>query len=75
MITPVEVRAVVEAGHVIEEYPDDPRGLSGLVLGEGDRGRPIHVVCAPRDDFLAVITAYIPAEDEWEPGFKVRKRQ
>ena len=74
MITLAEVRAVVKTGDVIEDYPDDPRGHSCLMLGWGESGQAIHVVCAPREDFLAIITAYVPSEDEWERDFKVRRR-
>lgn len=74
MIAPTEVRAVVEQGEVIEDYPDDPRGRSCLMLGYGDHGRPIHVVCAPRDDYLAIITAYLPDPAEWSAGFRFRRK-
>ena len=74
MITTAEVRAVIEQGEVIEDYPEDPRGHSCLMLGYGDGGRPLHVLCAPKEDYLAVITAYIPAENEWSDDFKVRAK-
>ena len=74
MITTAEVREVIERGEVIEDYPEDTRGRSCLLLGHGDSGRPIHVVCAPKGDYLAVITAYIPDEKEWAEGFKVRRK-
>jgi hypothetical protein len=32
-----------------------------------------HVVCAPRGDYLAIITAYLPEPGEWQPGFRERK--
>ena len=32
---------------MVEDYPDDSRGHSCLMLGFGKGGRPIHVVCAP----------------------------
>ena len=72
MIRRVEVRQVIEEGEVIEDYPTDARGHSCLLLGAGVEGRPIHVVCSPKDDFLAVITAYLPDEQEWLDDFKVR---
>jgi hypothetical protein len=43
-------------------------------MGKGAGGRSIHVICAPKDEYLAIITAYIPTLDDWEEGFKVRKR-
>jgi hypothetical protein len=67
-----EVRQVVERGSIIEEYPNDPRGHSCLMLGFGIDRRPIHIVCAPKDDFLAVITAYLPDSREWSDDFRKR---
>jgi len=29
-------------------------------------GRPVHVVCTPKEDYLAIITAYIPSMEEWD---------
>ena len=72
MITAREVRQVVERGSIIDEYPDDPRGHSCLMLGFGIDRRPVHIVCAPKDDFLAVITAYLPDSREWSDDFRKR---
>jgi hypothetical protein len=74
MITASEVRSVVEDGQVIEDYPEDQRGHSCLMLGYGTGNRPIHVVCSPKDGYLAVITAYIPDMRQWEKDFKTRKK-
>jgi len=71
MIEPDEIREAVLTGEVIESYPDDPRGMSCLVLHIGEH-RAIHVVCAPRPDFLAIITAYLPAPEQWTSDFRVR---
>jgi hypothetical protein len=49
------------------------RGHSCLLLGSGDGDRPIHIVCSPKPDYLAVITAYIPQPDQWSADFKERK--
>lgn len=72
MITTVEVRNVIATGEVIEDYPDDPRGPSCLILGYGQEGRPIHVVCSPKPDFLAIITAYLPSPNDWSDNFRLR---
>jgi hypothetical protein len=69
MIRRVEVRLVIEQGAVIEDYPTDARGHNCLLLGAGDGGRPVHVVCAPKDDCLAVVTAYLPDQDKWSDDF------
>ena len=73
MITTGEVRSVVEGGEIIEEYPGDPRGRSFLMLGYGEGGRPVHVVCSPKKDYLAIITAYLPDAREWSHDYRVRK--
>jgi hypothetical protein len=72
MITTTDIRRVIEAGEIIEDYPDDGRGHSCLMLGFADK-RPLHVVCAPKDDYLAIITAYLPSDQEWESGYRKRK--
>jgi len=74
LISTREVRQVIEKGSIIEDYPDDLRGSSCLMLGFGEEGRPIHVVCAPREDYLAVITVYIPDSGEWSNDFKRRTK-
>ncbi|MBI5014322.1 MAG: DUF4258 domain-containing protein [Deltaproteobacteria bacterium] len=74
MISSDEIRTVIVAGELVEDYPDDPRGHSCLLLGHGTEHRPIHVVCAPRTDYVAIITAYLPASDEWDEGFRVRRQ-
>jgi hypothetical protein len=74
MITVQEVRSVVLRGEIIENYPEDERGHSCLMLGTGELGRAVHVVCAPKDDYLAVITAYLPEKQEWSPDFRTRRK-
>ncbi len=74
MITPQEVEKVVMTGELVEDYPHDSRGHSCLLLGLGDGDRAIHVVCSPKEDYLAVITAYLPDTAQWLPGFR-RRRQ
>lgn len=69
-----DIRQVLDAGEVIQEYPDDLPYPSRLVLGW--RGsRPIHVVVANDMDNreIVVITVYEPDPAEWEPDFR-RKR-
>ena len=73
MITVQDVRRVVLRGEIIEDYPEDARGHSCLMLGVGAEGRKIHVICAPKADYLAIITAYVPETDEWDSEFRVRR--
>jgi hypothetical protein len=74
MISPEEVRNVIEQGEIIEDYPVDQRGHSCLISYYSLEGRPLHVVCAPKVDYLAVITAYIPSAEEWEENYTKRKK-
>lgn len=74
-ITVADVREVLESGEVIEAYPDDTPYPSRLVLGW--RGvRPIHVVAAENrnTDETIIITTYEPGADQWEAGFRRRRR-
>ena len=75
MIGKMEIRRVISEGEIIEDYPDDVRGHSCLLLGWGENDRVIHVVCAPKEDYLTIITAYPPDPDEWTNGFKERSRK
>jgi Domain of unknown function (DUF4258) len=72
MITTKDVEQAIFTGDVIEDYPEDTRGHSCLILGYGQDHRPIHVVCAPKDEYLAVITTYIPNLTQWTPDFRQR---
>ena len=74
MISAADVRRVVEAGDLIESYPDDARGHSCLLLGRVDDKRSIHVVCSPKNEYLAVITAYVPSLEEWESDLRTRRK-
>ena len=74
MIATEEVRAVIFRGVVIEDYPHDARGHSCLMLGWGDGARPLHVVCAPKGEYLAVITAYMPSPEQWADDWQTRRK-
>ena len=73
LITTDEVRSVVFHGEMIENYPEDKRGHSCLMLGMPNNKRPVHVVCAPKEEYLAIITAHIPSLEKWEADFKTRR--
>ena len=74
MITTADIRTVIKDGETIEDYPDDTRGHSCLMLGFADK-LPLHVVCAPKDDYLVVITAYLPSDQEWEGDYRKRNKE
>lgn len=74
MNSPADVERAIAGGEIVEDYPDDVRGHSCLVLGFRGAGQPIHVVCAPKDEYLAIITAYLPDPEQWTPVFRRRIR-
>ena len=71
MISILEAEKCIFQGDIIEHYPDDPRGESSLMVHTN--GRPVHVVCAPKNDYLAVITAYLPDPSQWSEDFRQRR--
>ena len=75
MVSTREVRAVIRQGVVIEDYPEDVRGHSCLMLGWGEEQRPLHVLCAPKPDYLAIITVYLPNPDQWEQDWQTRRKR
>jgi hypothetical protein len=44
-----------------------------MITVEEIRGA-VHVVCAPRESYLAIITAYLPEKHEWDQNFKIRRQ-
>ena len=59
-LTVAEVEEALLKGRIIEQYENTGRGESCLVVGFTETGKPIHIVCGMRGDWLVVITAYIP---------------
>lgn len=74
LINRKEVEEVILQGEVIESYSEDARGQSCLMMKEVSTGRVIHVVCAPKKEYLTIITAYLPNEEQWENDMKTRKK-
>ena len=61
-----EVEHALLGGCILENYPDDPRGPSCLVLGYARLGYPIHAVCGKtRGESLRLITLYLPTLPKW----------
>lgn len=75
MISTSEVHRVINNGELIEDYPEGTRGHSCLILGYGDSERAIHVVCSPKEDYLAIITAYLPDREQWEDNLKKEEKE
>ena len=60
---------------IIEEYPGDKYFPSYLVFSK-HRDKVFHVLFAAdvEEDNVRVITAYYPSLDEWEEGYKTRRK-
>jgi hypothetical protein len=70
-----ELREAIDAGEIIEDYPNDKYGPSCLIFGRTAEGKPLHIQCSyPSRPLLKIITIYEPDTDLWI-DFKVRKPQ
>lgn len=74
-ISPQEIRELILSGEIIEAYPKDKYGPSCLIYGSTLRGRILPVHCSTNP--VWIITADDPtlAPEEWEDGFKRRRRK
>ncbi len=74
-ISPDQVRALVEQGETIAEYPDDLPYPSQLILGFIGN-RPIHLILGYNelDQAGIVITVYEPRLGIWQDDFKKKRR-
>lgn len=64
-ITINDLETAIFNGEVLEDYPDDPRGPSCLILGYS-KNRPIHIVCGYTSiKWVRIITVYIPKSPKW----------
>jgi len=75
-VSVTELEEALTGCDIIEEYPDDPRGPSCLVLGFSGN-RPIHAVCAVKadPDEVLIITLYDPSRrpEKWTADYRRRK--
>jgi hypothetical protein len=58
-LTFYQIEEAVLSGDVLEQYADEGRGESCLIIGFSDR-IPIHVVCGRRGNSISIITVYVP---------------
>ena len=74
LISKDEIRQVIFEGEIVEDYPEDKRGHSCLMFTYTSAGRPVHIICSPKEEYLGIITAYIPTLNKWENDFRTRRR-
>jgi len=73
-LTVAEVEEAMLSGRIIELYEDTGRGESCLVAGFTKTGKPIHIVCGMRGDWLVVITVYIPRPPKFKTLYQRGER-
>jgi len=62
-----EMVIAIANGEILENYPEDQRGHSCLVLGYTRDGRALHAVCGCEPSgTLVIITVYFPEPPKWK---------
>lgn len=69
-LTITDIEEALLCGRILEDYPDDKRGKSCLVVGFSNSGIPIHTVCGERNDRMVVITVYIPKPPKFKTPYE-----
>jgi len=69
-LTVSEVEEALLGGRILEQYEDSGRGESCLVAGFTEAGKPIHIVCGRRGDWLVIITVYIPRPPKFKTPYE-----
>ncbi|MGC9358484.1 MAG: DUF4258 domain-containing protein [Anaerolineae bacterium] len=65
-----------KSGELLEDYPEDPRGHSCLVLGFTPKNRAIHSVWGLLPDGrVRLITVYLPLPPKWIDPRRRRRRE
>jgi hypothetical protein len=65
-----EIEEALLTGRILEHYEDTGRGESCLVAGFTHLGKPIHLVCGARGDWLVIITIYIPGPPKFKTPYE-----
>ena len=74
VVTSSLMRAISsDSSEVVEDYPEDRRGHSCLILVWENEASPIHVCCAVHDETVVIITVYRPRLEVWEDDWRTRK--
>ena len=69
-LTIAEVREALLNGMVLEEYEDDVRGESCLVVGFTNSGKLLHIVCGELEGDLVIITVYVPSPPKFKSPYE-----
>lgn len=69
-LTISEIKEALLNGLILEQYEDDVRGESCLVVGFTNLGKPLHIVCGKFNEDLAIITVYIPTPPKFKNPYE-----
>jgi len=69
-LTIVEVEEALLNGMILEKYEDTGRGESCLVVGFTNFGKPIHIICGEMEEWLSIITVYIPSPPKFKNPYE-----
>jgi hypothetical protein len=69
-LTLAEIEEALLTGRILEHYEDTGRGESCLVAGFTQTGKPIHLVCGARGDWLVIITIYVPRPPKFKTPYE-----
>ena len=69
-LTIAEVEEALLSGWILEQYEDRERGESCLVVGFTKKGKPIHIVCGKRGEYLVIVTVYIPSPPKFRNPYE-----
>lgn len=70
-----DIKTAINNGKIIEYYYEDYPYPSCLILGKDNKNNTIHIVCGLSDNFIYMITAYYPDNEEWEEDMKTRRKE
>jgi len=71
-ISIADIRRIIEADDVVEDYPDDEPYPSKLLLGVFGH-QAIHVVAAFDRGTAIIVTAYLPDPIQWDSTYRRRR--
>ena len=66
-ITIDDIKTAILNGELLEDYANDPRGHSCLMVGTVEDGRPLHIVLTILAEIeeVLIITVYVPIPPKW----------
>ena len=70
--------ASLEHGEIVEDYPNDPRGPSLLLLSFTPNKLPLHTVWGIAnigEEIVSLVTVYVPDPSEWLDDHKTRREK